>query len=250
LPDFLLLGAQKAGTSSLYRYLQRHPRILPALSKEVHYFTKHRDRPEGWYRAHFPRVRTLAKQRALTGEATPYYLFEPRVPAQVASLLPAARFIVLLRNPVERAYSHYQQERARGRETLGFAAALEAEEERLAPELARLLADPAATSPIYQNQSYFARGLYAEQLARWREHFPPERFLVLQSEAFFAEPAGTCQRVFEFLDLPRHSLSGLRAANQRSYAPLDPALREALVARYAPHNRALEDLLGTHYDWR
>jgi hypothetical protein len=249
LPDFLILGAQRAGTTSLYEYLRRHPRIAPAFTKEVHYFTLHAAEPESWYRAHFPRLRALERRAALTGEATPYYLFEPRAPRRIARMLPEARYIVLLRDPVERAHSHYQHERARGREPLGFSAALEKEESRLAPELERLANDPDYTSAVHQHQSYFARGLYAEQLQRWREHHAAERFLILQSEAFFADPAATCQRVFEFLELPQYELSGLRAVNPRAYAPLDPQLRAELAARYAPHTRALEQLLGARYDW-
>ena len=250
LPDFLILGAQKAGTTSLYNYLQRHPRVAPAFTKEVHYFTLHRDEPEAWYRAHFPRVRSLERRGAVTGEATPYYLFEPRAPRRVARVLPESRFVLLLRDPVERAYSHYQHECARGRESLGFAAALETEEKRLTSELERMARDPSYTSAVHQQQSYFSRGLYAQQLERWREHYPAERFLILQSEAFFADPAATCQRVFEFLELPHHPLGGLQAVNQRAYAPLDPQLRAELAERYAPHNRALEEFVGARYDWR
>ncbi|MBW2269191.1 MAG: sulfotransferase [Deltaproteobacteria bacterium] len=250
LPDFLILGAQKAGTTSLYNHLLRHPRVAPAFTKEVHYFTLHRDEPEAWYRAHFPRVRSLERRGAVTGEATPYYLFEPRAPRRVARVLPEARFVVLLRNPVERAYSHYQHERARGRESLGFAAALEGEEQRLAPELERMASDPTYTSAMHQRQSYFSRGLYAEQLERWRRHYPAERFLILQSEVFFADPAASCARIFEFLELPPHPLSGLRVFNRRAYASLDPQLRAELAGRYAPDKRVLEQLVGARYDWR
>ncbi len=249
LPDFLILGAQKAGTTSLYNYLLRHPRVAPAFTKEVHYFTLHRDEPEAWYRAHFPRVRALERRGAVTGEATPYYLFEPRAPRRVARVLPEVRFVVLLRDPVERAHSHYQHERARGREPLGFAAALEVEQQRLGAEIERLASDPSYTSTAHQHQSYFSRGLYAEQLQRWRQHYSAERFLILQSETFFADPTASCQRVFEFLELPQHALDGLRVVNQRSYPALDPQLRSDLAARYAPHNRALEELLGARYDW-
>lgn len=249
LPDFLILGAQKAGTTSLYNHLLRHPRVKPAFTKEVHYFTLHHARGEGWYRAHFPRVRSLERAAALTGEATPYYLFEPRAPGRVHRTLPEMRGIVMLRNPVERAYSHYQHERARGREKLGFAEALAREAERLAPELERMAREPEYTSPVHQHCSYFSRGLYAEQLDRWLEHYPADRFLLLSSEAFFAEPAATCARVFAFLELPDQALSGLRAYNRREYAALDAGLRRELAARYAPHNRALAELVGEDYGW-
>ena len=249
LPDFLILGAQKSGTTSLYYQLVRHPRILPCFTKEVHYFTLQQWRDQRWYRAHFPRKWELTRRSAVCGEATPYYLFEPRVPARVAPALPNARFVALLRNPSERAYSHYQHARARGHETLGFAEALERETERLAPELERMQREPGYVSLVHQRFSYFSRGLYAEQLARWLGHFPRERFLVLPAERFYADPDAVCGRVFDFLGLPPARLPSLSVPNRREYAPPDADLRADLERRYTPHNRELADLLGEDFGW-
>ena len=156
---------------------------------------------------------------------------------------------VLLRDPVARAYSHYQHSLARGRETLGFAEALEREGERLAPELERMEREPGYTSPVHQHFSYFSRGLYAEQLALWFEHFPRERFLFLAAERFYEDPAGACGRILGFLELPAVELPPLSIPNRRQYAPLEAGVRAELARRYAPHNRALTELLGEDFGW-
>ncbi len=115
LPDFIILGAQRAGTSSLYYYLSQHPQILPAVRKELHFFDDHYRRGLGWYRSQFP---TRGARGTITGEATPYYLSHPHAPARIQRLLPQARLIVLLRNPVERAISHYFFEVSHQREVV------------------------------------------------------------------------------------------------------------------------------------
>jgi hypothetical protein len=242
LPGFLLIGAQRAGTTSLYAQLLRHPQVLPSLRKEVQYFTLHHARGEAWYRAHFPTERALAARRAVCGEATPYYLFHPLAPERAHRLLPEARLLVVLREPVARAFSHYAHSRARGRETLGFEAALEREPERLAAEGER-------PGFAHQHFSYFARGLYAEQLRRWLGWYPRERLLVLRFEDLTADPSACVDRAVEFLGLPHASLPAFPVRNAREYPPLDAALRAALARRYAPHNRDLEELLGFELGW-
>ncbi|MEJ2557594.1 MAG: sulfotransferase domain-containing protein, partial [Anaerolineae bacterium] len=116
LPDFLIIGAQKCGTDSLFRYLGGHPCIKLASSKEAHYFDLKFDKGINWYRSHFPlipykySVKRLRKQDLITGEATPYYLFHPHAPGRAAAIVPHVKLIVLLRNPADRAYSHYNHE--------------------------------------------------------------------------------------------------------------------------------------------
>jgi hypothetical protein len=242
LPSFLLIGAQRAGTTSLYAQLVRHPQVLPSLRKEVQYFTLHHARGEAWYRAHFPTERALAARRAVCGEATPYYLFHPLAPERAHHLLPDVRLLVVLREPVARAFSHYQHSRARGRETLGFEAALEREAERLAAEGER-------PGFAHQHFSYFARGLYAEQLRRWLAWYPREHLLVLRFEELEADPQACVARSVAFLGLAPAALPPPSVRNRGEYAPLEGALRAELARRYAPHNRALEDLLGLSLDW-
>lgn len=246
LPTFLIIGAQKGGTTSLHAYLCEHPRVAPPVTKEVHFFDHELRRGLGWYRAHFKRG---SEPGVLSGEATPYYLFHPLVPARVAGVLPDCKLIVVLRNPIDRAFSHHNHERALGFERLGFEPAIEAESERLAGEEERILADPAYRSFAHQHHSYLSRGRYAEQLERWLACFDRDQMLVLSAEELFAEPGGVVHDAQEFLGLEARMPTDLAAKNARAYAPIHAATRAALRDEFAPHNRRLYELLGRDFGW-
>jgi len=259
LPDFLIIGTKRGGTTSLWNYLIRHPlvpRLFPAWNtKTSHYFEENWARGEQWYRSHFP---TDARRAALrrrhgadpkVGEAAPLYMFHPLVPARVQAAMPGVRLIVLLRDPVERAYSHWKERRTEGKEPLEFAAALAAEPERTAGERDRLIADPYLFSEPYDWHTYRARGRYLEHLAPWLDRFGGAQTLILPSETFYRDPAGTYARVLRFLDLPAHDLGSYRVFNDRASAPMDPAIRDELTEYYRPYNAALAARLGMSFDW-
>jgi hypothetical protein len=246
LPDYLIIGAQKGGTTSLQWYLNQHPSVRRPTRKELHYFTLHADRPVGWYRAHFP----VRADGTVSGDATPYYLFHPAVPDRAHAVVPDARLVVLLRDPVNRAHSHYNHEVALGHETLSFEDALAAEEERLAGEDEKLRADPGARSFAHQHHSYVARGRYAEQLERWLALYPREQLLVLVSEELFADPIGATLETQRFLGLPERPPARLQARNVRRYtSPLDDGLHARLAAGFADDNQRLARLLGRDLPW-
>lgn len=255
LPDFLIIGAQKSGTTSLYSDLCRHPNMAPALTKEVHFFDQHYHRGLTWYRAHFyatwQRVwrEQIRGRRPITGEASPYYLFYPHAPVRVRAMLPDVKLIVLLRNPVDRAYSHYHHQVTRGREPLSFEAALEAEPTRLAGETEKILADDQYISFNHAHFSYQARGIYVDQLMAWAKVFPPEQMLILNAEAFFRAPAAVFTQVTTFLGLPAYAFPGAQKRNRGSYGPMAPATRQQLATFFAPHNQRLYDYLGRSFDW-
>jgi hypothetical protein len=244
LPDFLILGAQKAGTTALYAYLRRHPGITGPRWKEVSYFDRHYARGSAWYRGNFP-----ARRGLIVGEASPSYLFHPLAPERAAALVPGARLIAILRDPVERAHSHYQHEVAFGREPLSFEAALEQEAARMEGELERMLADPAYFSHAWWNFTYRARGEYAEQLERWQAAFGRAQLLVLANEELSAEPAATYARVLEFLGAAPHELEDYPRVFDRDYPDLDPATRERLARYFAEPNSRLYELLGRDLGW-
>lgn len=255
LPDFIILGAQKAGTTTIYDNLVKHPAVHPCDIKEVHYFDSNWGKGQFWYRGHFDYIRHAEAVRAAgqpwqTGEGSPYYLFHPHVPRRVKELCPAARLIVVLRNPVERAYSHYQHEKRKGREPLSFAEALAAEDERLREETVRLEGDETYSSFAHQHHSYKARGRYAEQLERWFHVFPREQFLILESSELNNDFSGTYGRLLEFLHLPPHEIEAPRRSNVGSYEQMDPAVRDELVQYFGPWNERLEQLLGRQFSWR
>ena len=186
----------------------------------------------------------------MTVDASPYYLFHPHAPERAARLLPEVKLVALLRNPVDRAFSHYQHEVRGGRETLSFEAAVAAEPERLAGEEERLGGDPGYYSYNHHRYSYLSRGRYVEQLRRWAEHFPRERLLVLQSEWLFRDPAAATEAVQRFLGLRPHRGEQYRPFLQGRYDREIPAeLRRRLADHFEPHNRELYRWLGEEYDW-
>ena len=245
LPDAVILGAQKSGTSSLHNYLVQHPGVVAPLRKEVHYFDMNHTRGERWYRAHFGRVGAAG----LNIDSSPYYLFHPAVPRRLHALCPDARLIVLLRDPVRRAYSHYWHERDKGRETLSFEDAIAAEPTRLGDSQRRLAEGTLARSHAHQHFSYLARGCYAEQLERWFALFPRGQFLVLRFEDLARDPLRVLDTTLGFLGLPPAPPVNLEARNTRRYPPMAEATAAGLRDYFAPHDRRLEALLGDWPGW-
>jgi len=249
LPSALIIGAQKGGTTSLFNYLVQHPQVRAPFTKEIHYFDLHYGRGPRWYRGRFPYARQLAGGD-LTLDATPYYLAHPLAPERAARLLPEAKLIAVLRNPIDRALSHYGHEVRGGREELSFAEAIEREAERLDGEEDRLAREPAYYSYNHHRYSYTLRGLYLRQLQRWTTHYPRTRLLVLQSEWLFADPGAAMARVHEFLGLRPHRLARYKPYYEGSYdRALSSELRRRLADYFAPHNRELFTWLGQEFSW-
>jgi hypothetical protein len=256
MPEFLIVGAQRSGTTSLYRYLSRHPAVVPVLfGKGVHYFDTDFARGPAWYRSHFPttahraRVARRVGVRPVSGEGSPYYLFHPLVPERVAAAIPDVQIVVVLRDPVARAYSQYNHERARGFERLPFEDAIAAEGERLAGEDERIRRDPVYRSFSHQHHSYVARGMYVKQLERWRAVLDRERILVLLSEDLFSDPDAAYRRTLAFLGVPDRSLPSYERANSRSYPAMPDGIQAALRSIFAEPNRRLAAWLGRSLPW-
>lgn len=285
LPGFLVIGAQRAGTTTFFDDLLRHPELVGPLGgdavtwsrKEIHFFDEKFAHGTDWYRSFFPlESRRRAARRlgrdVVAGESTPYYMFHPAVPERVAATIPDVRLIALLRDPVARAYSHYQMMRRTGREKLSFEDALEAEEERLAGIEEQLATGSEVLTKSghrlhhhHRHRAYFARGLYADQLERWLDHFPQQQLLVLRAEDYFVQPEEVYAETLAFLHVhprplgtlkkrtttasPGHPWSRREKRNRASYEPLDPAVRAELEERYAEPNRRLARLLDKDFDW-
>lgn len=252
LPDLIVIGAQKSGTTSLHAWLAKHPQILPPFEKEVHYFdggiqagTDNFARGTNWYRAHFPQ--SAARSTSLCFETTPMYLFNPLAAERIKTLLPDAKLVVLLRNPADRAVSHYFHSVRSGGEHLSIAEAMAAEEQRLLPALAA--AD--YTAPEYVRYSYKARGRYAEQLQRYFNCFDRGQILVLQSEVMFANPAECARRVYGFAgadpDFKPVELQPRNVSNNRQ--PVSDDVYAALQEYFRPHNDTLYEMLGERFSW-
>jgi hypothetical protein len=261
LPNFLVIGAKRSGTTSLWNWLLGHPGVLPLFPavqqiKSPHYFDINWTQGERWYRSHFATERAFRRaERVLgrppaVGEASPYYVFHPAAPERVAATTPDVKLVLLLRDPVRRAHSNFWERRGSGAEPLtSFREAIDAEPERLRGEEERLLSDPGYYSFHHDNHSYLARGRYVEQLERWLRHFPREQLLIERAEDLFRDAAGTCRRVEEFLDLPHAPDVVLKHHHKLPAPPLDDAMREELARYFRPHNEALYATLGVDFEW-
>jgi len=260
LPDFLVIGVQRGGTSSLYKYLGQHPSVAPSLRKETEYFSRFYSKGESWYRAHFP----LSARRwawKLTGkplqafEATPDYMLHPLAAERAARLVPNAKIIVLLRDPIERAYSQYKHNVRNGQERRSFDTAIEQEPQRIATEFELLGRDPSYPALGLLRDSYLTRGRYDEQLARWSEHYPETQILVLSSEEFYSATPDTFKRILEFLELPdwapaefaNYSYSA--ASPSKSDSAVPDSLRAQVGDEMRPYNEKLYGRLGRDFGW-
>jgi hypothetical protein len=255
-PAFLICGAQRCGTTSMYRALSQHPVILKAvLHKGVHYFDTGYQNGRGWYQAHFPLKTTARRVQRRTGvapqtfESSPYYLFHPLAAERIARDLPGIRIITLLRDPVERAYSAHAHELARGFETEPFERALELEDERLAGEEERLGANPDYRSHSHQHHGYLHRGRYLPQLERLAAAVGRDNVHVVDADDFFTNPEPAWREVVRFLRLRDDQLPTFERHNARPRSPMPESLRRALRAKFAEADEALAGWWGRVPSW-
>lgn len=259
VPDYFVVGTKRGGTTSLWNWLDAHPQVLSMFPrvrglKSPEFFFDEGARGERWYRSHFHTrtyrsIHTRLRGGAVNGEASPYYMYGPHIPRQLARSAPEARIIVLLRNPVERAYSHFWERTGRGVETLSFAEALAAEERRTARARLRVEADPSCYEPAYDYFSYRHRGIYLPQLQRIHDSFPAEQVLLLRSEDLYADPQAAFDSTCEFLGISHHLIGSPSRHNEIRRDPMDPQVRQQLAEFYAPHNAELEAYLGRRLGW-
>lgn len=259
-PDYLIIGSKRGGTTSLARWLLEHPDVLPLFParetrKGTYFFDVNYDRGAAWYRSHFPTRMAKARREAKTGrhtivgEATPYYLHHPHAPIRARRHAPHTKVIAILRDPVDRAHSHWMERVRNGVETLEFAEAIEAEAMRLAGEEARMLADPSYVSFAHQHFSYIDQGRYSRGLRRWYNAFPTDQILVVRSEDLYDRPAATYGQVTNFLGLAPHTLVEFSAWNMKPKPMIDPAVRTRLVTALASDVAAVESMLGRSMSW-
>lgn len=256
-PGFLIVGAQRCGTTSMYKAITRHPAVLSAvLHKGAHYFDTGYQHGPAWYRGHFPlqatarRVRRATGTAPLTGESSPYYSFHPLAGERIACDLPEVRLIMLVRDPVERAYSAHAHESARGFETEPFEAALAKEEERLAGEEDRLRREPGYRSYHHQHHAYVTRGRYVEQLERLTALVGRDRLHLVDSDEFFTRPEQVYAGVLDFLGLPAWRPESFEKHNARPRASMPAPLRARLEESFAPYDTRLADWWVSTPAWR
>lgn len=238
-PDYIIIGAQKSGTSSLQNYLLKHPRIISCLHKEVHFFDDNFDKGEKWYKAHFPISKKNKKK--ITGESSPSYIYHPLVAERVFKMAPKIKLIVLLRNPINRAYSHYNMIFDSGYENLSFEKAIAVEEKRLEGY--------DYCSYKFKCFSYLLRSKYVDQLKRWFKFFKKEQILVIRSEDLFLDPQRELSKVFKFLELPDHKIKTFKKINKNKYDKMDKSTKRFLSEYFKPYNKKLYEFLDKGFKW-
>lgn len=257
MPGCIIVGAQKAGTTSLFAYLAQHPQMLEPSSKEVHYFDYNYHRGGDWYRAHFPKQAALdaasdaAGGAAMTFEASPYYMYHPLAVDRMAADLPGVKAIAMLRHPISRTYSHFWHEKRKDQDATQLARAIAEEPQRLAGEAEKLIAGaPDYYSYAHQHYSYVDRSRYAPQIRALYEKLGRENVLVMKSEAFFTDPEGQTNRAFDFLGLPVAHGIDYSPQNVGSYGDkIDAETIALLTDLFAEDYAELRTLAGPEFDW-
>ena len=255
LPDFLIIGTAKGGTSSLYDYLMEHPCVGKSLTKQIHFFDRYFDRKISWYKVCFPFVwekffiEKIKKKKFSTGEATAHYMTHPLAAERAFMVVPNAKIIVLLRNPVDRAYSHYNMEKAHNKEELSFEEAIEKEPERIKGEFEEMLLNKNNFGHNYPHRSYIKSGEYLEQIKKWATFFPKENIFYIKSEEFNKNPSKIFNDVLEFLGLPLFKLQEYKKIRVRKYEKMNASTRKKLIEYFKPHNRKLYDFLNRDFEW-
>ena len=242
-PDFIIAGAPKCGTSSIYYYLSSHPQILLSHKKEIDFYWENYHRGIDWYRAHFPTITDRAD--FLTGEASPNYLRFPQVARRIQDTFPQTKIIILLRNPVDRAISWHYHKLNAGLTNLDLKTAIATEIEKLATTT-----EAEITNLGYCDPDNIMSSLYIYKIKPWIELLGREQFLILKSEEFYSNPLKVMSSVFQFLDLPDCPLNNYPKVNSGSYQPADTQLRNTIAEYFAPYNRQLEEYLGIEFGWQ
>lgn len=262
-PDFLVIGLHKCGTTSFYSYLAHHPQILPAVTKEIRYFSRDTVNNLDYYLSHFP---AIPNHNYLTGEATPSYFISPNVAQQIKDWFPYIKLILLLRNPIHRTISNFYMVNKFTYKYLNkslngiHSVDLKQVQDRIAQIKHRKLStnqsmsfliSPRRRDPDINHEIAFqiAKSLYIDYLPEWLSHFPKEQLLILKSEDLFTDPATTMKQAYNFLGIPDHPLCEYRNVNRNKYPAISSSLRQQLADFFRPYNQELEAYLGMQFNW-
>jgi hypothetical protein len=244
-PDFIVIGGQRCGTTTLFKTLAEHPQVRrPTAVKGTDYYTLHYARGIDWYRSRMPLGRGTSSD-AQAFEACTYYMFHPFAVERIARDFPNVKLVAMLRDPVSRAFSAYKHELARGFETeTDFATALRLEPARLEGEIEKMRQDVSYESFSHRHHAYLSRGQFADQLRRVYDHFPRNQVLVMRSETFFADPLAEIDKLNDFLGLAPWAPDHVEQHNARPSSGMPDEAYDFLVRHFRPHNEALEELLA------
>ncbi len=256
LPNFQIIGFPKCGTTSLFEYLLKHPVVYAPKGKEIDYFDRLYSKGINWYRVGFPSViqkfyvNTILKQPFLTGEATPRYLDSPHALKRIKKTIPNAKFIILMRNPIDRAFSHYNMNIGSDYEYRTFEDAIKHEVKRIEGRYEKMKKDENYYSWDYDLYGYLEHGKYVEKIRPWFDNFPKEQFLIIQTEKFKQDPSKIYNQTLKFLGLSPLELDEYhRYKKNKEQSKIEPKFRKQLEDYFKPYNEKLYKLIGQNFHW-
>ena len=255
LPDFLVIGVGRGGTTSCFHYLSQHPSIIGSAYDDIGFFDQNFHLGLNWYRSMFPTKflkKKIAKKfgKCLTYDVTPAYIRKPWAARRIKELFPEIKLIALLRNPVDKAYSHYNSKmQVEGDTKTTF--------EEMIEEDIKMIEKFENTNSIiddeyfrnYIEKSPLGRGLYAQQLKIWFELFDPKQILILTSEELSTETNKVMNKIFRFLDLPDYEIPDTAKRSTGNYTNMKMDTRKKLISFFSKYNQDLFKLLNQEFDW-
>ena len=261
LPDFLILGSGRCGTTSLVElYLRSNSNIIPSNNNEIFFFDIHYNKTLNWYRLFFPTylkkyIRKISGKKTLVCDATGNYFFHPYAPKRIKKILPDVKLILMMRNPVERTISQYRTQVRHGRQNLSLEEVLEREHRLFEKEFQQFLENDDLQRDVDTKISLIARSRYSEALERWLEYFDKSHFLFLNSDEYFKNPLNEYNRVLNFLELPSETPNvtgkrGIVPPGAYKNIQLNDKTREELKNYFEPWNNKLFNLIGEKFDWK
>lgn len=250
-PDFLIIGYTKSGSTALYDYLIQHPNIIKASRKEIHFFDISYWRGLDWYKSYFPtRFQKSRNPKNITGEASPTYVFHPLAMNRIKKLFPKIKLLIILRNPTHRAYSHFQNYTRGNNEDCTFEEAINQETNRLEIYNKKLSNDEVRDEDVkFLKIPYLYLGQYHDHLKKLFQIFPKNQILILKNEDLENETQKTLENVFDFLDVPKYTISDIKKRKVGKYSQMKNETQDFLNNYYKPYNEKLEKLLETNFDW-
>ena len=246
LPDFIISGTVRSGTTSLYYNICEHPSVLPASYDEIGYFDSNYHLGINWYRSMFPTEKEMKQVKketnfAITGEDTPFYFWKKEAAERIFEDIPNSKIIIIFRNPVDRAYSNYNLGIRKKTESLSFEDAIDEEMNFLKTHSFRDAVD--------RRRSYLSKGLYENQIKIWLDNFPREQIHILCTEDMKKNPKESLLKIFQFLGIPNYTLKNPQKQKLAEYKKMDDKTREKLLTFYEPYNQKFFETIQEKFDW-
>jgi len=246
LPDFIIIGTVRSGSTSLYYNICEHPSVLPAAYDEIGFFDSNYHLGINWYRSMFPKQKEIDELKkdtgfAITGEDTPFYFWKKETAERISDIMPNSKLIVIFRNPIDRAYSNYNLGIRKKTEKLSFEDAINEEMNFLEKHSFRESAD--------RRRSYLSKGFYENQIKIWFDIFPREQIHILSTEDMQKDPEKTLLKIFKFLKIPSYSLKNPQKQKSAEYKKMDDKTREKLLNFYKPYNEKFFQTIQERFDW-